>query len=93
MRKLEDLLHLRFFLRTGHYGGMVWLIELVMKPLGAMSKGYYQLPTISSGLYVPRTTAKITAGIYFISPIELIPIPMEKTPKTSVRFALSSGYS
>ena len=33
--------------------------------------------------------AKITAGIFFISPIVLIPIPMEQTPKINDISALN----
>ena len=33
---------------------------------------------------VPMITAKITAGIFFMSPMELTPIPMEQTPKIFV---------
>ena len=33
---------------------------------------------------VPMITAKITAGIFFIRPMELTPIPMEQTPKIFV---------
>ena len=38
---------------------------------------------------VPIITAKITAGIFFISPIELTPIPIAQTPKILVSSALN----
>lgn len=37
---------------------------------------------------VPRISAKITAGIFFIRTIELIPIPMEQSPKIIFRLVM-----
>ena len=38
---------------------------------------------------VPIITAKITAGIFFISPMELTPIPIAQTPKILVSSVLN----
>ena len=42
---------------------------------------------------VPIITAKITAGIFFISPMELTPIPIEQTPKILVSSELNFSGS
>ena len=42
---------------------------------------------------VPKITERITAGIFFIREIELIPIVIAQAPKTKLRFVLKESVS
>ena len=42
---------------------------------------------------VPKITERITAGIFFIREIELIPIVIAQAPKTKLRFVLKDSVS